>query len=233
MDWVHIGFSFSNGVGLVQKSNSHELWCSISFNCQTQSNSVQRLSLIEFDLWESDWLYWDRTLKTVSITKSGVISNLATNPSSGITEAVVMMSPDTTHQHKFKPDCFHGINCAQDDKWHTCRGELSNFGQHETSYRWQTTSRRQYGSHLTLFWMLFWSSDLTSSSSDIKQAKLSTKLSYKISLKIYISLHKLDAWTLPTQNNCEVLLSTPPSNLGTKIKTVRNKINVILSSVSL
>ena len=43
-DFKFGSFQFFGRVLLVRKSNSHKVWCSIWFNCQTQSNSIHGLS---------------------------------------------------------------------------------------------------------------------------------------------------------------------------------------------
>ena len=50
-----IEFDFLDRIRFVRKSNSLKVWCSISFGCRTQSNSIHGLSSIEFDFRTLDW----------------------------------------------------------------------------------------------------------------------------------------------------------------------------------
>ena len=45
-----IEFDLFDWIRFVRKSNSLKVWCSISLDCRTQSNSIHGLSSIDFDL---------------------------------------------------------------------------------------------------------------------------------------------------------------------------------------
>ena len=56
MDWVRLSSIEFDWIRFVRKSNSLKVWCSISFDCRTQSNSIHGLSLIEFNFRTFDLL---------------------------------------------------------------------------------------------------------------------------------------------------------------------------------
>ena len=54
-----IEFDLFDWIRFVRKLNSLKVWCSISFDCRTQSNSIHGLSSIEFDFRTFDLLCRD------------------------------------------------------------------------------------------------------------------------------------------------------------------------------